>query len=282
MIQKARGADSRSFLRELEYAILMLDNENDEEYFQKRFKKVIAKRNDPSKTYTDATAVRRELLAKLSQLGEIATVNVWARHLTPNSDNIAILRKTIAEALRENNLYGIVEIHPQDREILSPHIQFVGIRAEEAELIIAQIVVDLGFELSLESAMSKNHIPNYEYQDVEVLDLAEQIAISDSIDEFSTATDELDARADELESTQEFMKRLHNEFLQALSEFSDDILEGIIDRKELEKELESAQKPQEPREIVTYEQVSKMSDDELEKHISYLQDKAERFLRRIK
>ena len=49
MIQKARGADSRSFLRELEYAILMLDNENDEEYFQKRFKKVIAKRNDPDR-----------------------------------------------------------------------------------------------------------------------------------------------------------------------------------------------------------------------------------------
>ena len=70
--------------------------------------------------------------------------------------------------------------------------------------------------------------------------------------------------------------------MQALSEFSDDILEGIIDRKELEKELESAQKPQEPREIVNYEQVSKMSDDELENHISYLQDKAERFLRRIK
>ena len=43
----------------------------------------------------------------------------------------------------------------QDKEINSPHIQFVGNNANKAELIIAKVLCALKYETSLESAISK-------------------------------------------------------------------------------------------------------------------------------
>ena len=63
MIQKARGANSRSLLREIEYCALILDDDNKEEYFKRLFQDIIEKRSDPDITYTGAKAARQQLLA---------------------------------------------------------------------------------------------------------------------------------------------------------------------------------------------------------------------------
>ncbi len=80
--------------------------------------------------------------------------------LEPQTFGLEIFLKAIDELLAllqqrllENDIQGILELHLQDREINSPHIQFVGIKAELAERIIAQTLVDFKYEISLESAL---------------------------------------------------------------------------------------------------------------------------------
>ncbi|MCW1538492.1 hypothetical protein OLR75_10725, partial [Campylobacter jejuni] len=63
--------------------------------------------------------------------------------------------------LLNNNIQGIVELHLQDREINSPHIQFIGTEAEKAEYIIATILVNLKYETSIENAIGKKVILNH-------------------------------------------------------------------------------------------------------------------------
>ena len=61
----------------------------------------------------------------------------------------------VKDILRKNGCFGFTEIHPQDREILSPHIQYVGTNADKAEALIADWLVKNGFEISIESAIGK-------------------------------------------------------------------------------------------------------------------------------
>ena len=235
MIQKARGANSRSLLREIEYCALILDDDNKEEYFKRLFQDIIEKRSDPDITYTGAKAARQQLLACLSQLGEIATANVWARYLIVDLAHINALKDELDQALREQNIYGIVEIHLQDREILSPHIQFVGIRAEEAQQIIAQVLIKNKYELSIGAAIGSVNTPKpYEYDSGAVTQsLSKELSFEKDIEEVERIKEEVRQSQDIDISIN--IKKKREEFLKALSEFSDDILEGIIDRKELPK-----------------------------------------------
>lgn len=155
MIQKARGINSQSLLREAKYAILLLDSEENLDYFQGLLDELVEKRKDPNTHYTGAKSVRQQLLACLRQLGDVKTANIWARNLMMDFDSIQDLREQIAEELSAAGIYGVVEIHPQDREINSPHIQFVGTEAEKAQHIIAQILVNNRYELSMEKAIGK-------------------------------------------------------------------------------------------------------------------------------
>ncbi|RAX57025.1 hypothetical protein CCZ01_07610 [Helicobacter monodelphidis] len=155
MLQPMRSVSSRSLLREAKYAIFILDNEDKEDYFLALTQEMLQNRQNPKKLYSGATRVRTELLAALSQLGEVKTANVWARKLIIEQKAIEELRHLIEMRLREYEIYGVTEIHLQDAEVNSSHIQFVGVRAEEAELIIAEILVKMGYEDSLQSAISR-------------------------------------------------------------------------------------------------------------------------------
>lgn len=68
----------------------------------------------------------------------------------------------------------------QDREINSPHIQFVGINARVAEQIIAQILVKNGYENSVESALSKKDFKPYYLEN----DKAYTAKLNDTIEYF--------------------------------------------------------------------------------------------------
>ena len=155
MIQRARNNISVSLFREAEYATIVLDSPEKEAYFEQLSVGVVHKRKKRDKLYTGAKELRTQFLATLKQLGDVQTVNIWARKLIIEPEAIESLRTQIEAALRENHVYGVAEIHLQDYEINSTHIQFVGTQAEEAERLIADIVVRLGYEDSLASAVGK-------------------------------------------------------------------------------------------------------------------------------
>lgn len=155
MIQRARNNISVSLFREAEYATIVLDNPEKEAYFEQLSVGVVRKRKNPNKTYTGAKALRTEFLAALSQLGDVQTANIWARKMVIEPEAIESLRTQLQTTLRANHIYGVAEIHLQDYEINSTHIQFVGTRAVEAERLIADIVVRLGYEDSFASAVGK-------------------------------------------------------------------------------------------------------------------------------
>ena len=162
MIQQQRSINSTSLLREASSCVLVLDSEENIDYFQNAIDKVVENRKDPDIRYTGAKDTRRELLSLLNQYGEVKTANVWCRGIIVDLAHINQLRRAIAEELAQKNIYGVVEVHLQDREINSPHIQFVGIRAQEAENIIANIVVNLKYELSTETAKGGEFTPYFE------------------------------------------------------------------------------------------------------------------------
>lgn len=155
MIQRARNNISVSLFREAEYATIVLDSPEKEAYFEQLSIGVVRKRKNPDKLYTGAKELRTQFLAALKRLGDVQTVNVWARKMIIEPETIESLRTQIGTTLRENRIYGVAEIHLQDYEINSTHIQFVGTQAEEAERLIADIVVRLGYEDSLANAVGK-------------------------------------------------------------------------------------------------------------------------------
>ena len=155
MIQKARSSDSRSFLRELELALVLIEKESDRLYFLNKLSEVNNKRNESDKTHTGERAVKSEILTYLKQKGNPQTANVWCRSISYQKQDIENLLRILQTNLKQNGIEGILEIHLQDREINSPYIQFVGNNADKAELIIAKVLCALKYETSLESAISK-------------------------------------------------------------------------------------------------------------------------------
>ena len=162
MIQPARSSNSTSLLREAKDALVLIDDEETRKYFLNKIALVVGNRENPDITYTGAKATKEQLLAYLKQQGEIKTANVWCRNLAIDYEKIAELKQILGRRLLQNDIVGVLEIHLQDREINSPHIQFVGTKAEFAEQIIAQTLVELKYEISLESAMGKKDFrPRY-------------------------------------------------------------------------------------------------------------------------
>lgn len=162
MIQNARSSTSQSFLREAETLQLLINDERIEAFFKDKLKSVIEKRRDPEATLTGAKALRDDLLAYLEQKGDVKTANLWARKIKfLKADE---LLANIRNILSANGIEGVVELHLQDREINSPHIQFVGNNVEYAEELIANEILRMGFEDSFESCVSRKVAPAY-YED---------------------------------------------------------------------------------------------------------------------
>lgn len=162
MIQNARSSKSQSFLREAETLQLLINDENIKKFFKEKLKSVIEKRRDPEITLTGAKALRDDLLAYLEQRGEVKTANLWARKIKflKADELLANIRKVLSE----NGIEGVVELHLQDREINSPHIQFVGNNVEYAEELIANEILKMGFEDNFDSCVSRKSAPAY-YED---------------------------------------------------------------------------------------------------------------------
>ncbi|MBR8466485.1 hypothetical protein KDE13_09075 [Campylobacter sp. faydin G-140] len=159
MIQSARSSNSRSLLREAKNAILLIEDEKVKVWFEKAISNVVAKREDPKLTFTGAKELKTNLLAYLSQHGEVKTANIWCRKIVYSE--IENFLENLEEYLQGLNLNGVVELHLQDREINSPHIQYVGTNAEHAQDLIAQFLVARNYEDSYESAVNNNYTPAY-------------------------------------------------------------------------------------------------------------------------
>lgn len=167
MVQSARGVNSRSLLREAETALLLIEDEKSRKWFEEAIKKLVDNRRNPEKTMTGAKELRTNLLAYLEQFGEVKTANIWCRNIVYSE--IKDFLKALQEELARHDLKGIVELHLQDREINSPHIQYVGTNAEEAQIIIADFLIQRGYEDSLGSALMNNHIPAYRTEEAQHL-----------------------------------------------------------------------------------------------------------------
>lgn len=161
MIQPARSQNSKSLLRELEFSLVLIKDDKTRGYFLEKLNEVFIRQNDPSIRQTGLAKTKTELLAYLSSLGDLNTANIWARNISLDRKNINKLLLQLQKELLANDIQGVLEIHLQDREINSPHIQFVGVNARVAEQIIAQILVKNGYENSIESAVSKKDFKPY-------------------------------------------------------------------------------------------------------------------------
>lgn len=158
MIQQARSVKSYSFLRELEIARFILQNPFNQKILEIGRQNVLNKFKAPNRTqYTGIETLKKQAMIALSQESnlEIKTANVWAR-MAKLDGRIFRIMKEIEWELRGKNIVGILEFHAEDKEINSHHMQFVGTKAEEAELIIAKILVKYKFELSIKWAIGRD------------------------------------------------------------------------------------------------------------------------------
>lgn len=165
MIERARSEKSSSFLRELETALFLI---NDEEILEKIIlakEEVLEKRANPFLRLTGEKDLKRFILLYLKSLDEeIKTVNIWCRTLKYDYKSIKELRQKIFLEFKSHDIQGVCELHLQDREIFSPHLQFVGTKAKLAEELLAKIVVAFSYELSLEEAKSLKEKKAYEVE----------------------------------------------------------------------------------------------------------------------
>lgn len=155
MIQAARKQTSTSLFREAEYANFIFESDNKESYFYNFAQDVANRRKQIGRKHTGASLLKGQFLAAISQLGTTQTVNIWARKLPIERDAILSLQETLKFLLKEEKIYGAIEIHLQDAEVHSSHVQFVGINAQRAEEIIAQTLIMHGYEDNFQSATSK-------------------------------------------------------------------------------------------------------------------------------
>ncbi len=169
MIQnKPRDINSSSLLRELEYARFILNNREEEKLIDTYSKEVVKKRHNPNRTYTGAKNLKRltlNLIKRNKQKDDsIKTVNLWCRNMPLYSANIIkAFMHEVQNELRKINAIGVLELHPQDIEVNSPHIQFVGTKAEEVEDLIAKILVKKGYEINYAEAVGRKDAKEKEY-----------------------------------------------------------------------------------------------------------------------
>lgn len=220
MLQRARSQASRSFLRELEFALVAISDEKPREYFLSALQEIDSKRKSPQITKTGEKDIKSEILAYLNQKGYTQTANIWARALSIDRKDINNLLHILQSRLLAQGIEGICEVHLQDREINSPHIQFVGIRADEAESIIAHTLVELGYESSVENALSKKDFRPYFKINAKAPhpkhnDIDKQIAYHRSIRQKQISDDEIDKLLEAFENRLESL-RLKTQQMRAL------------------------------------------------------------------
>lgn len=227
MIQSVRSSKSDSFLREAQEAILNFEDSQIEDFFYRSIMNIVEKRNDPEKVYTGAKETRENILSYLEQRGLPQTANIWARKIKFDIKAISELKYEIKQALKEHKIEGITEIHLQDREINSPHIQFVGNNAKEAERIIAEILIKHNYEDSLETAINNNAKPAY--FELESRKLPRKKLLSDKLQETQAYEEERKLLLEEKEKkesqVQELFKSITNradKFRNMLRSFEED------------------------------------------------------------
>lgn len=228
MIQAARSSTSQSLLRELETAQLLINDENIENFFNDRAKEVIEKRRNPEATLTGAKALRDDLLAYLEQQGEVKTANVWCRKIKfLHADE---LLENIKRTLSQNGIQGVVELHLQDREINSPHIQFVGNNVNIAEELIANEILKMNFEDSFESAVSRMTAPAYlEDKGIRVLSYDDR---KRDIETVETLQKEQNEREQQFREKINSLHKKRDDFLSILGMKKDEVMGKIKDIKQ--------------------------------------------------
>jgi len=228
MIQAARSSTSQSLLRELETAQLLINDGNIENFFNDRAKEVIEKRRNPEATLTGAKSLRDDLLAYLEQQGEVKTANVWCRKIKfLHADE---LLKNIKTTLAQNGIQGVVELHLQDREINSPHIQFVGNNVNMAEELIANEILKMNFEDSFESAVSRMTAPAYlEDKGIRVLSYDDRKRDIETVETFQKEQNE---REQQFREKINSLHKKRDDFLSILGMKKDEVMEKIKDIKQ--------------------------------------------------
>lgn len=228
MIQPARSVTSQSLLRELETAQFLINDVNVENFFKDRVKEVIEKRRNPEATLTGAKSLRDNLLAYLEQQGEVKTANVWCRKIKfLHADE---LLKNIKTALAQNGIQGVVELHLQDREINSPHIQFVGNNVNMAEELIANEILKMNFEDSFESAVSRMTAPAYlEDKGIRVLSYDDRKRDIETVEIFQKEQNE---REQQFREKINSLHKKRDDFLSILGMKKDEVMEKIKDIKQ--------------------------------------------------
>ena len=290
MIQKARGEDSQSLLREIAYSCLVLPTgtqaERDSDiYFLRQLSKVLkAQRAKQEGTLssgckTGAKKVRIELLEYLRQIAlkqgsRVQTANIYCRFFKFTEDNLIKFMLEVKDILRKNGCFGFAEIHPQDRELLSPHIQYVGTNADKAEALIANWLVKNGFEISIESAIGKaGEKRGYELlasgeidsSDLYVMSLEGAVAKQEWRDR-EEAIRELEQK--ELEQKEQERKALEEEVLKELEPL---FAKNRARVEAFKQELLSIRKTPKKRDSSKIrEQINTMSDEEFKNHTQKL------------
>ena len=290
MIQKARGEDSQSLLREIAYSCLVLPTgtqaERDSDiYFLRQLSKVLkAQRAKQEGTLssgckTGAKKVRIELLEYLRQIAlkqgsRVQTANIYCRFFKFTEDNLIKFMLEVKDILRKNGCFGFAEIHPQDRELLSPHIQYVGTNADKAEALIADWLVKNGFEISIESAIGKaGEKRGYELlasgeidsSDLYVMRLEGAMAKQEWRDR-EEAIRELEQK--ELEQKEQERKALEEEVLKELEPL---FAKNRARVEAFKQELLSIRKTPKKRDSSKIrEQINTMSDEEFKNHTQKL------------
>lgn len=235
MLQPARKPKSKSFLREFKDAIFILEDENLRKDLLDELAVIIKNKQENPNTKNGFLAFKKKLISYLRDLGDLKTANIWCRNISLDEDDIINLEKILFKKLLDNNCYGVAEIHLQDREINSPHIQYVGVNADIAEQVIAQIIVDLGYEMDIQSAMSKkNFIPFYQITD-QIIELDLETEITNT----KTAQDiEEHKNQQKLKKAQQFnindIKKLANKhksnFVNSIKNHSNNRVQDIINQ----------------------------------------------------
>lgn len=247
MIQKARSNNSRSLLREAESSILLIDDINVKQWFERAIKDMINKRNDPEVIFTGAKELKTNLLAYIKQndkSGEIGTSNVWCRKIVYSE--IKNFLKELEAYMQNRGLTGVIELHLQDREINSPHIQYVGTDVYKAERAIADFVVDKNYENSVMSAMNVNHTPDYlteEPKNLRIKKTDEELEIQEKIEEKRKFIDEIKSN---IKENLKKISSLRSEFLQI---FKDDFRAESKKRRS-KKEMKQEQRKKDTQEVL--------------------------------
>ena len=264
MLQPARSVNSKSLLREAATCVLCFEDENIEEFFQGKIDSMVLKRNDAFTFLTGEKDLKTDLLSYLEQKGKVMTANIWCRNLV--FEELNQLRAEIKSVLNQNGIEGIVEIHLQDREINSPHIQFVGNNAKFAEELIADIVVRRNYEPDLASAVGRDdYVPAYMYESNRVIK-TDEVATenSEKIKEFDIAVEQEKKREARRAKAKENIKKYKEQLRAGAEEFkkimSDFATESFAKAKKDFGEVKTRTK-QEKRSFKR--QISAKSDEEL-------------------